>query len=152
MQTREEILESRGYPMERAPVPGGLYRPVTIHNGTAYLSGSIPMDGDVIAAQGKVPSVVSVEDATKAAELCAANLLRVFAREIGSLDAIRQVLKVTGFVNSDADFTEPHLVINGASQLLIDVLGDAGRHARSAVGMATLPRGAAVEVEMIVAL
>ena len=74
---------------------------------------------------------------------------RVFARDGGNLDTIDHLVKVTGFVNSDADFTEPHVVMNGASQLLIDVLGEAGHHARSAVGMATLPLGATVEVELI---
>ena len=93
-----------------------------------------------------------MDDATKAAELCAANLLRVCARDLGSLDRIKQVIKLTGFVSSDPDFTEQHVVMNGASQLMIDVLGDAGRHARSAVGMANLPIGAAVEVEIIVRL
>ena len=73
-------------------------------------------------------------------------------QEVGSLDRIERVLKLTGFVNSDADFTEQHLVINGASQLLIDVLGDPGWHARSAVGMAQLPLGSSVEVEAILKL
>jgi enamine deaminase RidA (YjgF/YER057c/UK114 family) len=95
---------------------------------------------------------VSLEEAQKAAELCAANLLRVFARDVGPLSRIKKILKLTGFVNSDPGFTEAHMVINGASRLFIDVLGDAGTHARSALGMASLPRGASVEVEIIVAL
>ena len=152
MATREEMLESRGYAMADAPKPGGLYRPVMLHEGVAYLSGMVPFRSGEVAYTGKVPSVVSVADAKVAAELCAANLLRVFAREVGSLDTIRQVLKVTGFVNADPELTEAHLVMNGASQLIIDVLGEAGHHARSAVGMASLPLGATVEVEMIVAV
>jgi len=82
----------------------------------------------------------------------AANLLRVFARDVGGLDKIERLIKVTGFVNSDPDFTNQHVVMNGASQLFIDVLGDAGKHARSAVGTASLPVGAAVEVELILKL
>lgn len=152
MGSREETMESRGYAMAGAPKPGGLYRPVVIDDGVAYLSGMVPFGNGEVAYTGKVPSAVSVEDAQKAAEICAANLLRVFARDVGSLDMIRQVLKVSGFVNADPDLTDAHHVINGASQLIIDVLGDAGQHARSAVGVATLPLGASVEVEMIVAV
>jgi len=112
----------------------------------------VPFRDGEVAYTGKVPSAVGVEDAKKAAELSAANLLRVFAREVGPLDRITQVLKVTGFVNAEPYLTDAHLVMNGASQLIIDVLGDAGQHARSAVGVATLPLGASVEVEMIVAV
>ncbi len=152
MEAREQTLESRGYGLSDTPVPGGIYQPVVVEAGIAYLSGAVPVAGGTLTSAGSVPSVVSVEEAQKAAELCAANLLRVFARDVGPLSKIRRVVKVTGFVNSDPDFTEPHVVVNGASQLFIDVLGDAGRHARSAVGMATLPLGASVEVELIAAL
>ena len=152
MATREQTMESRGYAMADAPKPGGLYRPVILHDGVAYLSGMVPFRDGEVAYTGKVPSAVGVEDAKEAAELSAANLLRVFAREVGPLDRITQVLKVTGFVNADPDLTDAHLVMNGASQLIIDVLGDAGQHARYAVGVATLPLGASVEVEMIVAV
>jgi enamine deaminase RidA (YjgF/YER057c/UK114 family) len=96
-----------------------------------------------------VPSQVSLEDAKKAAALCAANVLRLVRQELGSLDKVERVLRVTGYVNSDPNFTEQHLVINGASQLLVDVFGEQGWHARSAVGMAQLPLGASVEVEAI---
>lgn len=152
MGAREEALEAKGYPMEDAPAPGGIYVPVVVDGGVAYLAGAVPTAGGAVASCGKVPSAVPVTEAQKAAELCAANLLRVFARDVGPLDRIKRVLKVTGFVNADPDFSEPHVVVNGASQLLIDVLGDAGRHARSAIGLATLPLGASVEVEMIVAV
>jgi len=103
-------------------------------------------------SKGKVPSQVSLEDARKAAALCAANVLRLVRQQVGSLDRVERMLRVTGYVNSDADFTEQHLVINGASQLFLDVLGDDGWHARSAVGMAQLPLGASVEVEAILKL
>jgi enamine deaminase RidA (YjgF/YER057c/UK114 family) len=79
-------------------------------------------------------------------------VLRLVRQEVGSLDRVERMLRVTGYVNSDADFTGQHLVINGASQLFVDVLGDAGWHARSAVGMAQLPLGASVEVEAILKL
>ena len=95
---------------------------------------------------------MSVEDARRAAALCAANLLRVLAQELGSLERIERVLRISGYVNSEPGFSEQHLVINGASELLIEVLGDAGRHARSAIGTAGLPLGASVEVDMVVRL
>jgi len=152
MATREETLESKGYAVANAPAPGGIYQPAVVVDGMVYLSGAVPVADGTLTAAGSVPSKVSVEEARKAAELCAANLLRVFVRDVGTLATIRRIVKVTGFVNSDPDFTEPHVVVNGASQLLIDVLGEAGKHARSAVGMATLPLGASVEIELIAAL
>ena len=149
MGTREDRLESRGYPVAEAPKASGLYTPVVVDGGTAYVSGMVPFESGKLKYQGKVPSAVSLEEAQKAAEVCAANLLRVLHRDLGSLDRIKRMLKVTGFVSSDPDFTDQHLVINGASQLFLDVLEDAGHHARSAVGMANLPLGATVEVEII---
>jgi len=90
-----------------------------------------------------------LEDAQKAAALCAANVLRAVKRHLGSLDRVERVLRITGYVNADTDFTDEHLVINGASELVRAVFGEQGRHARTAVGMAQLPLGASVEVEMI---
>jgi enamine deaminase RidA (YjgF/YER057c/UK114 family) len=86
------------------------------------------------------------------AVLCAANVLRAVRRHVGSLDRIDRVLRITGYVNSDPGFTDQHLVINGASRLVRDVFGEEGRHARTALGMAQLPLGASVEVEMILRL
>jgi enamine deaminase RidA (YjgF/YER057c/UK114 family) len=151
--TPDQKLESFGYPLSRRLSPGAIYRPVVIDGTTAYVSGCVPFDGDKnLVSKGKVPSQISLEDAKKAAALCAANVLRLLRQELGSLERVERVLKVVGFVNSDPDFTEQHLVVNGASQLFVDVLGDAGWHARSAVGMAQLPLGSSVEVEAIVKL
>ncbi len=149
MKTPEEKLESLGYPLDRAPGPGAIYRPVVVDGSTVYVSGAVPLDGDKLVSKGKVPSEVSLAAAQQAAALCAANNLRVVRNEIGSLEKIERVLRITGYVNSDPDFTDAHLVINGASQLLIDVFGEDGIGARSALGMAQLPLGASVEVEMI---
>jgi enamine deaminase RidA (YjgF/YER057c/UK114 family) len=149
----DETLESLGYPLDRLPLPGAIYKPVVIDGTTVYVSGCIPMDGGRnLASRGKVPSQVSVEDAKRAAALCAANILRLVRKEVGSLERVERVLRVTGYVNSDPDFTEQHLVVNGASQLFVDVFGEAGMHARSALGMAQLPLGASVEVEAILKL
>ena len=153
MSHPDQKLESLGYPLERVPTRGATYTPVVIDGSTVYVSGCVPFDGPGnLASKGKVPSQVSLADAHRAAALCAANILRLVRNEVGSLDRIERVLKLTGFVNSDPDFIEQHLVINGASQLMIDVLGESGWHARSAVGMAQLPLGASVEVEAILKL
>ena len=150
MSDRERKLESLGYSLSKTLSAGAIYRPVVLDGKTIYVSGCVPFDGDKnLASKGKVPSQVSLEDARKAAALCAANVLRLVRQELGTLDRVERVLRVTGYVNSDADFTDQHLVINGASQLFLDVFGDQGWHARSAVGMAQLPLGASVEVEAI---
>ena len=150
---RDRRLQDLGYPLDRKLSAGAIYRPVVIDGTTVYVSGCVPFDGDGnLVSKGKVPSQVSLEDAKKAAALCAANVLRLVRQQVGSLDRVERMLRVTGYVNSDADFTDQHLVINGASQLFLDVLGDDGWHARSAVGMAQLPLGASVEVEAILKL
>jgi enamine deaminase RidA (YjgF/YER057c/UK114 family) len=152
--TRDEKLESLGYPLDRVPKPGAIYKPVVIDGTTIYVSGCVPFDGQGnLASKGKVSSQVSLPDAQKAAALCAANVLRLVRQELGTLERVGRVLRVTGFVNSDPDFTDQHLVINGASQLFIDVFGPGlGLHARSAVGMGQLPLGSSVEVEAILRL
>ena len=153
MNEREQKLEVLGYPLNRAPKPAAAYRPVIVHGKTVYVSGAIPLDGDALVYKGKVPSQISLEEAQKAAALCAANNLRMVYQSIGSLDRIERIIRVTGYVNSDPTFTDQHLVINGASQLLIDVFGnETGLAARSAVGAAQLPLGSSVEVEMILSL
>jgi enamine deaminase RidA (YjgF/YER057c/UK114 family) len=151
MSQREQKMIDLGFSPECNLKSGvALYTPVVFDGTTAYVSGCVPFDDDqVLISKGKVPTDVSLEDAKRAARQCAVNLLRLLRREIGSLDRIDRCLKVLGMVNSNPDFGEQHLVINGASQLLIDVLGDDGRHARSAVGMGALPLGASVEVEAI---
>jgi enamine deaminase RidA (YjgF/YER057c/UK114 family) len=149
MSSRDVLLERMGYPLDRATPEGKLVEALVIEGNTIYASGQVPFDGDRLVYRGKVPSQVSVVDATAAAALCAANVLRAVRKVIGSLDRVARVVRITGYVNSDTDFTEQHLVINGASQLVHDVFGEAGRHARTALGMAQLPLGAAVEVEMI---
>lgn len=148
--TPEQKLESMGYTL--APLNrGAIYQPVVVDGTTAYVSGCVPFDGsNQLSSKGKVPSQVSLEDARKAAAQCAVNLCRLLKAEIGSLERVDRFLKLTGFVNSDLNFTEQHLVINGASQLLLDVFGDNGWHARSAIGLASLPLGASVEVEAVV--
>jgi len=148
----DKKLEALGYPLDRIPGVGAIYKPVVIDGTTIYTSGAVPFDGNTLASQGKVPSQVPLEAAKKAAALCAANVLRAVRREIGSLDRIERVIRAVGYVNSDPDFTEQHLVINGASELLRDVLGDSGIGVRTAIGMAGLPLSSSVELDLILKL
>lgn len=152
MSDRENKLEALGFPLERTTPEGKLVDAVVIIGDLVYASGQVPFDGDVLVSKGKVPSQIDLEAATKAAALCAANCLRAVRHEIGSLDQIERVVRVTGYVNADADFAEEHLVINGVSTLIREVFGEAGRHARTALGVAQLPLGASTEIEMILQL
>lgn len=149
---RDRKLESLGYPLDCVPGVGAIYKPVVIDGTTIYTSGAVPFDGNVLTSKGKVPSQVSQADAKAAAALCAANILRNVRLSIGSLDRVQRVLKMIGYVNTDPDFTEQHLVINGASELLREVFGDDGIGVRTAIGMAALPLGSSVEVDLILQL
>lgn len=150
MSQRDAKLESLGYPLDKVKyTPGGIIEPLSVDGETMYLSGQVPFDGEDLKYVGKVPSKVSVEDASKAAALCAANLLRVARKYLGTLDRVDRVLRITGYVNADPAFTDCHVVINGATNLIREVLGQPGRHARTALGMGQLPLGVSVEVEMI---
>lgn len=145
-------LESLGFPLDRIPGVGAIYKPVVIDGTTVYTSGNVPFDGDRLVGVGKVPTDVSVEEAKRYAALCAANVLRHVRKAVGSLDRIERVLRTVGYVNSDPAFTEQHLVINGASELLREVFGEDGVGARTAIGMAALPLGASVEVDIVLKL
>jgi enamine deaminase RidA (YjgF/YER057c/UK114 family) len=125
---------------------------VVVHDGVARTSGQLPRIDGKLTCLGHLGADVTVEEGREAAAVCALNALAVLEAELGSLDRIERVLTVTGFVASAPDFDEQPAVIDGASQVLADVFGDAGRHTRSAVGVAALPRRGAVEIEVTVAL
>jgi len=152
MSARGAKLEALGYALDRLNPQGDLIKGVMISGTTIYASGQVPFDGPDLVSKGKVPSQVSPEAATKAAELCTANLLRAVHRELGSLEKVERVLRITGYVNADPDFEDAHLIIMGASNLVKEVFGENGTHARTAIGLAQLPLGASVEVEMILEL
>lgn len=152
MSERDKKLESLGYPLDHTTPEGSLVEAVRVDHGIAYASGQVPFIKDELVSKGKVPSQVSIAQARQAAALCAANVLRALRAEFGSLEKIEHVIRITGYVNADASFEDAHLVINGASELVREVFGDAGKHARTALGMAQLPLGASTEVEMIVRL
>ncbi len=123
---------------------------VVVHDGVARTSGQLPRIDGVLTCTGTLGDTVSVEEGRAAAAVCALNALAVLEAALGSLDRVGRVLWVTGFVASDPTFHEQPSVVDGASGLLFDVFGDAGRHTRSAIGVAALPRGGAVEIELAV--
>jgi len=125
---------------------------VVIHDGVARTSGQLPRIDGKLTCLGRLGDDVTVEQGSLAAAVCALNALAVLEAALGSLDSISRVLTVTGFVSSAPDFHEQPAVIDGASKVLADVFGEAGRHTRSAVGVAALPRDGAVEIEVTVAL
>jgi enamine deaminase RidA (YjgF/YER057c/UK114 family) len=125
---------------------------VVVHNGVARTSGQLPRIDGKLTCLGRLGDDVTVEQGRQAAAVCALNALAVLEAALGSLDRISRVLTVTGFVSSAPDFHEQPAVIDGASKVLADVFGEAGRHTRSAVGVAALPRDGAVEIEVTVAL
>jgi enamine deaminase RidA (YjgF/YER057c/UK114 family) len=125
---------------------------VVIHDGVARTSGQLPRIDGKLTCLGRLGDDVTVEQGSQAAAVCALNALAVLEAALGSLDRISRVLTVTGFVSSAPDFHEQPAVIDGASKVFADVFGEAGRHARSAVGVAALPRDGAVEIEVTVAL
>lgn len=145
-----ERLAALGLSLPQVAKPVAAYVPAVRTGNYVYTSGQLPLVDGKLQATGKVGESVSPEDAAGLARVCALNALAAAAEAAGGLDAIARVVKVTGFVASAPTFTGQAQVINGASEFLIEVLGESGRHARSAVGMAVLPLDAPVEVEMIV--
>ena len=127
--------------------------PVVVHGGTARTSGCLPRNVEgQLHATGLLGREVSIEVGVQCASLCALNALSLLRAALGSLDAIERVLTVQGFVACTGDFVAQPTVVDGASRVLYDVFGDAGRHTRSALGVAALPRGGPVEIEVIVAV
>jgi len=144
-------LAKLGIVLPTAAVPSFNYVPVVLHAGTAWVAGQLPKVGDDILVKGKVGADVSVETARGEARICMLQGLACLKQALGSLDRIERILKLVGFVASAPGFNAQPKVIDAASELLVEVFGEAGRHARSAVGVAELPRGAVVEIELVVA-
>ncbi len=148
MATHSERLAALGLTLPPVPAPLAAYVPAVRHGELVFTSGQLPMRDGYLLAAGLVGDEVTPEQARELARVCALNALAAAASVAGGLDAVTRVLKVVGFVASAPGFTGQPTVVNGASELLRDVLGDAGVHARSAVGVAALPLGAPVEVEL----
>lgn len=142
-------LTQLGLTLPPAPSPVANYVPYLLSGTTLYISGQISKTGDGTLLSGRVGDTISVEAGIEAARACALNLLAQAQAALGSLERITQVLRLTGFVNAGPDFTDHPKVINGASDLMVAVLGDKGRHTRAAVGVSGLPAGSAVEIDAI---
>jgi enamine deaminase RidA (YjgF/YER057c/UK114 family) len=152
-ETIEARLARLGVELPAAAAPAANYVPFVRHDGILYISGQLPLTPQGVACRGRLGESVSVEDGRKAARICAINILaQAKAALDGDLERIRRFLRITGFVASTPHFSEQHLIANGASDFLVEALGERGRHARAAVGVAALPLDAAVEVDAIIAI
>jgi enamine deaminase RidA (YjgF/YER057c/UK114 family) len=145
-------LADLGLSLPTVPAPLAAYVPAVRFEDLVYTAGQLPLVNGTLQAVGKVGAEVSVEDAAECARIAALNGLAAVADLTGDLDVIRRVVKVVVYVASASGFTDQPLVANGASGLLKEIFGEAGRHARSAVGVAALPLDAPVEVELVVAV
>ena len=148
--TAEQALASLGITLPTPPAPAGSYVPVVVTGSLAFVAGQIPVEAGQVKFKGKVGRDVSIEAGQQAARLCTVNALAQLKTALGSLDRIKRVVKVTGFVNCEPSFADQPKVVNGASDLLVQVFGEKGKHARAAVGVSSLPMESAVEVEFIV--
>jgi enamine deaminase RidA (YjgF/YER057c/UK114 family) len=149
MTTPEQRLEALGLTLPPVPTPVANYVPYRFAGNLLYLSGQGPKRPDGSYRVGRLGRDISVEEAYQEARLTGLGLLAAAKAALGSLERIEAVLKLLGMVNAEPDFADHPKVINGCSDLLVDVLGEAGRHARSAVGMGSLPNRMAVEIEAI---
>ena len=150
MPTPEERLQELGVSLPSPAVPVAAYLPCVRTGNLVYVSGQVPTVDGRPSHLGRLGDEVNLEDGRAAARICAVNLLAALKAELGELAGVRRVVKVTGFVASTPDFTDHPKVVNAASELFGEAFGDAGRHARAAVGVAALPLGVPVEVEAIV--
>ena len=148
----EEKIQQLGINIPEAAKPLAAYIPALQVGNLVMTSGQVPLIDGAIKFQGKVGKDLSEEEGKEAAKICALNCLGAIKSVIGSLDKIKRVVKLTVFVNSAAGFTAQPKVANGASEFLVEIFGEAGKHTRSAVGVSELPLNSAVEIEMIVEL
>lgn len=149
MTSIEQRLAELGLKLPEAPQPVANYVPFLLSDDQLFISGQIAKDGSGRILTGTLGAGVSIEEGQEAARHCALNLLAQAKAALGDLSRIAQVLRLTGFVASSPDFYDQPKVINGASDLMVAALGDAGRHTRSAVGVASLPLNACVEIDAI---
>ena len=150
MSAAQERLAALGLELPPVAPPVAAYVPAVRTGNYVYTSGQLPLVAGKLQGTGKVGDSVSLEDAAGLARICALNALAAAASVAGGLEAITRIVKVVCFVSSAPSFTSQAQVANGASELLLEVFGDAGKHARSAVGMAVLPLDSPVEVEIVV--
>ena len=146
----EKRLKELGIIIPNAPKPAGSYIPVVLSGKLAFVSGQIPIKDGQVVYQGKVGDAQQIDDAQEAAKLCVINGLAQIEAYCGTLDNLEKIIKISGFVNSIKDFTEHPKVINAASDLLMKIFDEKGRHSRIAIGVSSLPLNATVEIDMVV--
>jgi enamine deaminase RidA (YjgF/YER057c/UK114 family) len=149
--TIEDRLRARGIELPQAAAPAANYVPYVMEGGLLHIAGQIPWRADGSLVKGRLGENVDIEGGQAAARLCAIALMAQMKAALGSLDRVTRVVKLGVFVSSTPDFVDQPKVGNGASDLMVDVFGEPGRHARSAVGVAALPLGVPVEIDAIVA-
>jgi enamine deaminase RidA (YjgF/YER057c/UK114 family) len=145
----EEKLKSLKITLPNPPTPAGSYIPAIKTGNLLFISGQIPMENGKVLFTGKVTDE-NLEIAQKSAEMCAMNLLAQMKRELGNLDKVTKIVRLSGFVNSDTEFYQHPKVINAASDLFFEIFGDKGKHSRIAVGVACLPLNSMTEIDAIV--
>lgn len=145
-----ERLGEMGVKLPEVAAPAANYQPTSMANGLVYTAGQLPLEAGALAATGLLGRDLDTGAGQKLARLCAINILAAAWSELGDLERISRIVKITVFVASAPGFSEQHLVANGASDFLAEALGERGRHARSAVGVAMLPMNAPVEIEAII--
>lgn len=148
----EERLTELGIELPPTPAPVASYVPVRVADGLAFVAGQIPLEAGEVLSAGRLGAEVTLEQGSEAARRCALQALSALRDALGSLDRVRHIVKVEVFVASAPGFVDQPKVANGASDALVEILGDAGRHARAAVGVAELPLGASVEVAIVAAV
>lgn len=147
--TPEEKLKELGIELPEAPSPLGSYVPVTRTGNLVFLSGILPLVEGKLLRQGRVGEDITIDDAREDAKRVVMNALAILRSHIGPLNTVKRCIKITGYIASSPDFTEQPKVLNAASDLLHEIFGEAGRHARAAVGVSVLPLNAPVEIEFI---
>jgi enamine deaminase RidA (YjgF/YER057c/UK114 family) len=146
----EKRLSELGIALPIPPKPAGSYIPVVTSGNLAFVSGQIPVQDGKVVFTGKIPSEKSLEEAQKAARLCAINILAQLKSSLGDLDRITRIVSLAGFVNATPEFADHPKVINAASDLFFEIFGENGKHSRVAVGTSSLPLNSSVEISAVV--
>ncbi len=150
MSKIEDSLKEKNLTLPDAPKPVAAYIPAKQSGNLVFTAGQLPMVNGELVSKGLLGQDVEIDEANKAARICTLNALAAIKGVIGDLDRIKQIVRVVGYVASVPTFTQQPAVVNGASELLLEIFGENGKHARSAVGMAVLPLNASVEIELTV--
>ena len=150
MSDVEKNIIGLGFVLPEIPIPLAAYIPAKQAGKLVFTAGQLPMVNGALISTGHLGQDVAIEDAKNAAKICTLNALAAIKGVIGDLDRIKQVVRVVGYVASIPTFTQQPAIVNGASELLLEIFGEKGKHARSAVGMAVLPLNASVEIELTV--